>query len=98
MQTIIETPAYLSDAKALGLTDAERTAIVDTIAHYPSLGDVIPGTGGARKLRFAGRDKGKSGAIALLLSTLATISWSSYSRSLPREKKPIWPQNRRSCG
>jgi putative transcriptional regulator len=29
MQTIIETPAYLSDAEALGLTDAERTAIVD---------------------------------------------------------------------
>jgi len=32
MQTIIETPAYLSDAKALGLTDAERAAIVDYIA------------------------------------------------------------------
>jgi hypothetical protein len=29
MQTIIETPAYLSDAEALGMTDAERTAIVD---------------------------------------------------------------------
>src|SRR5919108_4625569 len=43
MQMIIETLAYLSDTKALGLTDAERTAIVDTIAHYPSLGDIIPG-------------------------------------------------------
>jgi hypothetical protein len=89
MQTIIETPAYLSDAKVLGLTDAERTAIVDAIAHYPRLGDVIPGTGGARKIRFAGRGKGKSGAIASLPSTLATISRSSYSTSLPREKKSI---------
>ena len=33
MQTIIETPAYLSDAKALALTDVERTVIVDAIAH-----------------------------------------------------------------
>ncbi len=55
------TPAYLSDAKALGLTDAERTAIVDAIAHHPTLGDVIPGTGGARKVRFGGRGKGKRG-------------------------------------
>ena len=85
MQTTIETPAYLSDAKALSLTDAERTAIVDAIAHYPSLGDVIPGTGGARKIGFAGRGKGKSGAIALLPST----SRSSYLTSLPGEKKSI---------
>jgi hypothetical protein len=66
MQTIIETPAYLSDAKALGLTDAERTAIVDAISHHPSLGDVMPGTGGARKVRFAGRGKGKSGGYRVI--------------------------------
>lgn len=89
MQTIIETPAYLSDAKALALTDAERTAIVDAIAHHPGLGDVIPGTGGARKIRFGGRGKGKSGGYRALLSILATISRSSCSTSLPREKKSI---------
>src|SRR5207244_1806814 len=47
----------------------------------------IPGTGGARKIRFVRRDKGKGRAIASLPSTLATISWSSSSTSLPREKK-----------
>jgi hypothetical protein len=87
MQTIIETPAYLSDTKVLGLTDAERTAIIDTIAHHPSAGDVIPGTSGARKVRFAGRGKGKSGGYRVITSILATISRSSYSISLPREKK-----------
>jgi hypothetical protein len=49
MQTIIETPAYLSDAKALGLTDAERTTIVDYIAQHPSADEVMSGTGGARQ-------------------------------------------------
>ena len=89
MQTIIETPAYLSDAKALGLTDAERTAIIDAIAHHPGAGDVIPGTGGAHKVRFARRGKGKSGGYRFIISTLGTISRSSYSTSLPREKKSI---------
>ena len=66
MQTVIETPAYLGDTKALGLTDAERAAIVNTIAQQPSRGEVIPGTGGARKVRFGGRGKGKSGGYRVI--------------------------------
>src|SRR5215831_13781857 len=66
MQTIIETPAYLSEVKALGLTEAERTAIVDTIAQHPNAGEVMPGTGGARKVRFGGRSKGKSGGYRVI--------------------------------
>jgi hypothetical protein len=61
MHTVIETPEYLRDARAAGLTDSERLVIVDYIARHPDTGDIIPGTGGARKVRFAGRGKGKSG-------------------------------------
>jgi hypothetical protein len=32
MQTVIETPAFLSDSKAAGLSEQERLAIVQTIA------------------------------------------------------------------
>jgi hypothetical protein len=66
MQTVIETPAYLSDAKALGLTEIERAIIVDYIAQHPSAGEVMPGTGGARKVRFGGRGKGKSGGYRVI--------------------------------
>ena len=66
MQTIIETPAYLSDAKTLGLTDIERAIIVDYLAQHPSAGEVLPGTGGARKVRFGGRGKGKSGGYRVI--------------------------------
>jgi hypothetical protein len=45
MQTVIETPAFLSDSKAAGLSEQERLAIVQTIATDPETGDVIPGTG-----------------------------------------------------
>ena len=61
MHVVIETPDYLADAKALGLTADERRSIVDCIAQTPDAGVEMKGTGGARKIRFAGRGKGKSG-------------------------------------
>ena len=59
MQTVVETPAFLGDARSLGPSDGERLAIVAWIAANPAGGDVIEGTGGARKVRFAGRGKGE---------------------------------------
>ena len=66
LHTVIETPDFLSDAKRSGLTLAERQEMVDFIAENPTAGDVIQGTGGARKLRFAGKGKGKSGAYRVI--------------------------------
>jgi hypothetical protein len=66
MHTVIETPEYLRDARAAGLTDSEHLAIVDHMARHPVAGDIIPGTGGARKVRFAGRGKGKSGGYRVI--------------------------------
>ena len=66
MQTVVETEDYLRDAKASGLTAAEREAIIATLASTPDLGDVIPGTGGARKLRVAAKGKGKSGGYRVI--------------------------------
>jgi hypothetical protein len=61
MHAVIETPTYLADCRQAGVSDDEMSDIVAAIAIDPSAGDLIPGTGGARKLRFAGRGKGKSG-------------------------------------
>jgi hypothetical protein len=66
MQTVIETSSYLADAKAAGLTEADRDAIVEMIASNPETGDEIGGTGGARKVRVAGRGKGKSGGYRVI--------------------------------
>lgn len=59
-QTVIETPDYLADAENARLMTAEREAIIDFVAENPKAGDLIAGSGGARKLRFRGRGKGKS--------------------------------------
>ena len=66
MQTVIETPAYLRDAKAASLTERECQQVVAYMAGHPAAGDEIPGTGGARKVRFAGRGKGKSSGYRVI--------------------------------
>ncbi|MCX6602255.1 MAG: type II toxin-antitoxin system RelE/ParE family toxin [Acidobacteria bacterium] len=45
---------------------AERAEIVTFLAMHPDAGDVIAGSGGARKLRFPGRNKGKSGGYRVI--------------------------------
>jgi hypothetical protein len=46
--------------------EAERFAIVTWIASNPAAGDVIEGAGGARKVRLAGKGKGKSGGYRVV--------------------------------
>jgi len=66
VHTVIQTPTFLADAKAAGLDDDELSEIVTVIGADPLAGDVIPGTGGARKIRFGRKDKGKSGGYRVI--------------------------------
>lgn len=63
---MIETVGYLADARSAGISEPERQSIVDFIAANPTAGELMQGTGGARKLRFAGRGKGKSGGYRVV--------------------------------
>ena len=62
----METAGFIGDAKSLKLSQTERDEIVLWIAANPMAGDVIEGSGGARKVRFAGRGKGKSGGYRVI--------------------------------
>jgi hypothetical protein len=68
MQTVIETANYLTSAKSAGMTAEERQTVVDTIAANPQDGDVMQGTGGCRKIRIAGKGKGKSGGYRVIFA------------------------------
>ncbi len=61
MHSVVETPTFVAQAKRAGLPEAELAEIVVTLATNPEAGEVMVGTGGARKLRHAGRGHGKSG-------------------------------------
>lgn len=66
MQTVIETSGFLRDADQAGMTKAEIEKLVSIIAANPEAGAVIQGTGGCRKVRIAGRGKGKSGGYRVI--------------------------------
>ena len=63
--TVIETPSFLRDAKNL-LDDDEQTNLVSFLAHNPTAGDVIKGTGGVRKIRWAREGRGKRGGLRVI--------------------------------
>ena len=65
MITIIELPSFRKATKKW-LTEAERFKLHHTLQSAPESGDVIQGTGGARKLRVAAGGKGKSGGARVI--------------------------------
>jgi hypothetical protein len=88
MHTVIETPDYLQDANDAGLSDEEMAAIVQIIASDPKAGDLMVGTGGARKLRFAAGGKGKRGGVRTVHYTIMEVATFPFLCS-PSLKKAI---------
>jgi hypothetical protein len=66
MHTVLETIAYLKAADDAGMDEEERIAVLDLIAANPEAGAVMPGCGGARKLRVRKPGKGKSGGYRVI--------------------------------
>ena len=54
------------DAPKKLLSDSERKALIDFLAANPVAGDVIPETGGVRKVRYAAGGKGKRGGVRVI--------------------------------
>lgn len=59
--TVVETPGFIAQAKREGMSDDERVDLVSFLAENPTSGDLIVGSGGCRKLRFARAGGGRSG-------------------------------------
>lgn len=65
LHAIIETPEFRSQVAGL-LSAEEFGLLVDYLAEHPDAGDLMPGTGGARKLRWAALGKGKRGGVRVI--------------------------------
>jgi len=65
MITIAETTEYARRAKKL-LTEQERSELITYLAAHPEAGDVMEGTGGVRKVRWAREGRGKSGGVRVI--------------------------------
>ena len=64
--TVIEHAHYLKKAERL-LSAAQVEDIANALAADPTLGEVMRGTGGFRKFRYAGvKNRGKSGGMRVI--------------------------------
>lgn len=65
MYTVVETPLFqrLSDDY---WTEEERRSFVSFIAAHPEAGEVVPGSGGVRKVRWGMARRGKRGGMRVI--------------------------------
>ena len=63
MHGVVFTRVFERHAKEAGLSEDEIIAVASELAENPLAGDLMPGTGGARKVRFARDGKGKRGGF-----------------------------------
>lgn len=68
MLTIIETPIYQRMVAGIW-NEAEREAFIVFISDNPLAGDVIPGAGSLRKVRWKREGMGKSGGARVIYYT-----------------------------
>ena len=65
MQTVAEMPEFIARSEKL-LSTSERQALITHLAHFPSSGVLIRGTGDIRKPRWARQGSGQSGGVRVV--------------------------------
>ncbi len=65
MQTIVELPEFLRKSQDF-LANEEKLSLINYLAAHPQAGDIMQGTGGIRKLRWAAQGRGKSGGVSVI--------------------------------
>lgn len=85
--TVAELPEYLRAAARL-LDEADRRAIVSHLTAHPKAGDLIEGTAGVRKLRWARDGRGKSGGVRVV--------YYFHSEAMPLYLLTMFAKNERS--
>ena len=65
LQTVAETPTFTQQADKI-FTEEEKNGVIEYLAENPTAGDLITGTGGVRKIRFALPGRGKSGGARIV--------------------------------
>ena len=66
MHTVAFFHGFVRDAAEAGMSEAEIENLVLFLSENPDAGVEIVGTGGCRKLRIAGRGRGKSGGFRVV--------------------------------
>ena len=87
MHGIAETTEYARRAEKL-LSESERRDVIDYLAAHPKAGDLMEGTGGVRKLRWARSGAGKSGGVRVVYYV--------HSEAMPLYLLTVFAKNERA--
>ena len=68
MLTLVETATFRTDAEKLW-NEEERLAFFSWLAANPEAGDVVPHSGGCRKVRWSRSSVGKRGGVRVIYFT-----------------------------
>lgn len=85
--TVVETAEFLKHAARL-MTDAEREALLAFVGANPEAGEIMPETGGVRRLRWARAGMGKRGG--------ARVIYYYHSERLPVFLLTAYPKSRKA--
>ena len=85
--TTVETARFLKDAKPL-MSDLEREELVMFVGANPEAGEIIPETGGVRKIRWALAGRGKRGG--------ARVIYYYHNRRLPLFLLAVYGKNEKA--
>jgi mRNA-degrading endonuclease RelE of RelBE toxin-antitoxin system len=97
----VDIASFTEDWAALKLGDDELRALEDEIARNPARAPVVPGGGGARKLRRPDRSsgKGKSGGFRVLYAVLPAYGIVLLLAAWPKsEREDLGREDYRAIG
>jgi len=85
--TVAEVDPFRATAGRAGLPDDDRDALTLFLAENREAGSLIQGTGGLRKLRWPGKNKGKRGGYRVI--------YFFFNETVPLYLLAIYPKNQR---
>ena len=84
----IETPSFTKKWFSLGFNDEDLAELEQFLVENPETGDMMVGTGGLRKLRFAFKGKGKSGSARICYVDFAAFEKDYLIQVFSKDEKP----------
>ena len=80
-------PEFENQWSAMGLSDKELSSLQYELTITPKIGDVIKGTGGLRKFRYAFENRGKSGSVRVCYIDFVVKERIYLITAYPKNKK-----------
>ena len=83
----IETPSFTKKWFALGFNDEDLAELQQCLIKNPDAGDMMTGTGGLKKLRYAFEGRGKSGSARVCYVDFAAFEKNYLIQVFSKDEK-----------